>query len=118
MGGAEPHQITKGPPRGLPLIKANNKSQHFHTGILWTKTINHNTFIQEYYGQKLTINHNTFIQEYYGQKPNERTGFMWSEQFENIVKYAIHPSVLKIPLHKGNHFDLFVVGDLRRTEEY
>ena len=35
------------------------------------------------------------------KKENEKH---WSEQFENIIKYAIHPKTIDKPLHKGEYY--------------
>ena len=56
------------------------------------------------------------FQEYYGQKPKSKSGYLWAEQFENIIKYAIHPSALKLPLHKGD-FYIHISSTIPRTLE-
>ena len=45
-----------------------------------------------------------FLQDYYELK-NRKESPPWTERFENIVKYAIHPSCLRnTPLHKGDFY--------------
>ena len=47
---------------------------------------------------------NFWFQDYYSLKCKKENEKHWSEQFENIIKYAVHPKTIDKPLHKGEYY--------------
>lgn len=55
-----------------------------------------------------------YFQDYYGLKSKKQKQTAWTSHFENIVKYAIHPTELDIVLHKGDYY-IHISSTLPRT---